>query len=86
MLQLGRKTLDIVASSIIYTYDVDKTHNSIQKIPCLHKPASHYSLNRHDPMNNTVEQKLATTKSIRIFGGSFFAHPLPNILTKPNIK
>ena len=29
----GWENIDIVASSIIYTYDIDKTHKSILKIP-----------------------------------------------------
>ena len=30
---MGRKNLDIVASSIISTYDADKMQNSILKVP-----------------------------------------------------
>ena len=32
-LYLGRKNLDTVVSSIISTYDIDKTQNSILKVP-----------------------------------------------------
>ena len=37
-------------------------------------------------MGDISEQKLATTDSFCIFGGSFFAHPSPKITTKHNIK
>ena len=37
-------------------------------------------------MDVITEQKLAMTDSFRIFGGIFFAHPSPEILTKHNIK
>ena len=37
-------------------------------------------------MGDISEQKLATTDSFQIFGGIFFAHPFPEILTKHNIK
>ena len=37
-------------------------------------------------MGKFAEQTLAMTDSLRVFGGSFFAHPLPDILTKHNIK
>ena len=37
-------------------------------------------------MGNIAEQKLAMTDSFCIFGGSFFAHPSPAILTKHSIK
>ena len=37
-------------------------------------------------MGNISEKKLATTDSFRVFGGSFFAHPSPEILTKRTIK
>ena len=37
-------------------------------------------------MGKIDEQKLATTESFRFFGGSFFAHPSSEILTKHNIK
>ena len=37
-------------------------------------------------MGNISEPELAMTDSFRIFCGSFFAHPLPEILTKNNIK
>ena len=33
-----------------------------------------------------AKQKLATTNSFRVFGGSVFAHPSPDILNKHNIK
>ena len=32
------------------------------------------------------QEKLVTMDSFRIFGGIFFAHPLPEVLTKHNIK
>ena len=37
-------------------------------------------------MGNIAEWKLAAKKLFRSFGGSFFAHPSPAILTKHNIK
>ena len=37
-------------------------------------------------MGEIANQKLATTNSFRVFGCSFFAHPLPDILTKHNIE
>ena len=37
-------------------------------------------------MGKISDQKLAMTDSFRVFGGSFFAHPWPEILTKRNIK
>ena len=37
-------------------------------------------------MGNISEQKLATTDSFCIFGGSLFAHHSPEIMTKHNIK
>ena len=37
-------------------------------------------------MVDIAERKLATTNSFRVFGGSFFAHPSPDIPTKHNIK
>ena len=37
-------------------------------------------------MGSIYEQKLATTESFLVFGGSFFANPLSEILTKHNIK
>ena len=60
--------------------------NSILNIPWFHTPASHFSRNGHDTMGDISEQKLAATDSFRIFGGSFFAHSSPGILTKNNIK
>ena len=80
------KTLDSIASSIISTYDMDKIHNSILKIPWFHTPDSCFSWNRHDTMGNINNSKLATTNLFCIFGGSFFAHPSPDILAKHNIK
>ena len=83
---VGGKTLYIVASSKNYRYDVNKTQNSILKIPWFHTPASHFSRNRHDTMGDIADQKLATIKPFRIFGGIFSAHTLPGPLTKHNIK
>ena len=80
------KTLDVIASSIISTYDIDKTQNSIRKIPWFHTPISYFSLNGHDTMGDISEWKLAMRNLFRIFGGSFFAHTLPGIQTKHNIK
>ena len=80
------KTLDIVASGILSTYDIDKTQNSTLNIPWFHTPAFNLSWNGHATMGNISEWKLARTKILRIFGGSFVAHPWPNILTKHNIK
>ena len=37
-------------------------------------------------MSDISKQKLAATDSFHIFGGSVFAHSLPKILTKHNIK
>ena len=37
-------------------------------------------------MGEIAEQKMAMTDSFHIFGGICFAHPLPEILTKHNIK
>ena len=37
-------------------------------------------------MGDIAKQKLVMTKSLRVFGGSFSAHPSPDILTKHNIK
>ena len=37
-------------------------------------------------MGNIAEQKLETAEYFRVFGGSFHAHPSPEILTKYNIK
>ena len=37
-------------------------------------------------MGDISKQKLAATDSFHIFGGSVFAHSLPKILTKHNIK
>ena len=79
------KNLDIIESRIISAHDVDKSQNSILKIALFHTPASHISQNRHDTMGNIVDQKLATTNSFLVFGGSFSAHPSPDILTKHNI-
>ena len=78
--------MDIVASSIKFTYDVNKMQNSILNIPWFHTPASHFSRNGNDTMGEITEQKLATAKPFPIFGGIFFAHPSPVILTKHNIK
>ena len=69
------KTLDILASSIISTYDVDKAHNSIIKMPLFHAPASHFSRIGHDTRGEISDQKLATTNSFRILV-EFFCPPL----------
>ena len=37
-------------------------------------------------MGDIAKQKLAMKKSLRVFGGSFSAHPSLDILTKHNIK
>ena len=66
------KSLYIVDSGMFPTYDVDKTHNSIVKIPLL---ASRFLQNGHDTLGEISKQKLATTNSFHILGGSFFAHP-----------
>ena len=83
---MGGKTLDIVAYSILYMYDVDKTQNSILQMPYLHTPPYHSSQNVHNTMGDITDQKLATTNLFCVFGGSIFAHPSPDILTKHNIK
>ena len=80
------KNMDILASSLIYMYGVDKTHNSILNMPLFHTPASHLSRNGHYTMGKIYEWKLATTNLFRIFGGRFFPQPLPDILTKHNTK
>ena len=69
------KNLDIVSSSIIYTYDVNKTQNSILMIPWFHIPTSNSLRNGHKTMGKVAKQKMATTNSFRIFYGSFSAHP-----------
>ena len=85
-LQLGRGGVDIVASGIISMYDVNKTHNSILKTPWFHTLASHYSRNRHDTIGDIAKKNIMTAGSLRIFGCSFSAHPLFDILTKYDIK
>ena len=67
-------------------YDVDEMQNGILKIPWFHTPASHFSRNVHDTMSNISDQKMETMALLCIFGGSFFANPSPEILTKYNIK
>ena len=37
-------------------------------------------------MGEISKQKLATIDSFRVFGGNFFAHPSPEIMTEHNIK
>ena len=74
---MQEKTLDIIASSIISTYDVDKTQNIILKVPLFHTPASNFSRNVHDTMCKITKKKLATRDSLRFFGGGYFACPLP---------
>ena len=37
-------------------------------------------------MGNIYEKKLSTTDLLRFFGGNVFSHPLPEILTKHNVK
>ena len=66
---MGGKTLDIVSSSIIYTYDVNKTQNNILKVPWFHTPNSHFSRNRHDTVGNIADKKLAMTDSFLIYDG-----------------
>ena len=41
-LHLGRKNMDIVASSIFSAYDVNKTQNIILKVPWFHTPDSQF--------------------------------------------
>ena len=79
-------TLYILASSVISTYDADKRQNSILITPWFHTPAFQFSWNGHDITGKILEQKLATIHSFNVFGGSFFAHPSPEILTKHNMK
>ena len=67
--------MDIIASSIIYVYNVDKMQISILKVPWFHTPASHFQQNRYDTMGNISEQNLEMTDSFRIFGGSFLFIP-----------
>ena len=80
------KTWDIVEYSIISAYDTNKTHNSILKIPLFLTPYSHLSQNGHGTMDYIAQWTIETTNLLRIFDGSFFAHPLPDILIKHNIK
>ena len=37
-------------------------------------------------MGNNSKQKMSRIESFHVFGGAFFDHPLPEILTKHNIK
>ena len=78
--------MDIIASSIISTYYVNKTHNSILKVPWFHAPGSHFSKYIYDTMGNISEQKLAKVDSFRTFDGILSVHTSPEILTKHNIK
>ena len=87
MIQLGsKKYLDIVSSSIIYKYDINKTQNIILNMPWFYTPASHFSRQGNDTMGKIAEQKLAMTSLLYIFGGICFSRPLPGILTKHNIR
>ena len=72
------KNLDIVASFIVSTYDIDKRQNGILKMPLFHTPASHFSLNVHDTMGDINEQAMEMTDSFRIFVGSFV--PIPRLI------
>ena len=56
------KNLDIIASNINSTYDVNKTQNSILNMPWFHTPASHFSRNRYDTMGEISKQNMATAK------------------------
>ena len=78
-------TIDIVASSMNYMYDVNKAQNSILNIPLFHTPASHFSESGDVAMGDIDEQKLGMIKSFHVFGGSFF-HPSPDMSNKQNIK
>ena len=64
--------MNIVYSSIISTYDIDKMNNGILKVPLFHTLASHFSQNGNDTIGNISEQNLVTTDSFRFFGGNFF--------------
>ena len=81
------KTLGIEASSMFSTYDIDKTYITLfHRLPTW---ASHFSQNRLDTMGEIVQTrraKLVMMNSFRILDGSFFAHLMPDILTKNDIK
>ena len=78
--------MDIVPSSIFYTYEVNKKDNSILQVPWFHTPASNFSWHRYDTIGDIYEQKLATKYSFPIFGCIVFAHTLTEIPTKHHIK
>ena len=63
---MGRKTLDIIVSSIIYTYDFDKTYHCSLKTLISHSILSLFQ-NGNDTMGNISNWKLATANSVRIF-------------------
>ena len=77
-------------SGIFYTYDFDKTYNSILKIPIFHwlpTPASNFSRDGTATMYEIVktqQEKLVTTKSLIVFGRIFLANPSRDIKTKYN--
>ena len=82
MIQQDGKNLYIVSSSIISMYDINKTQNSILKMPWFHTLASHFSQNGHDTIGNISEWKLAMTNLFCIFGGNFL--PIPRLTYWPN--
>ena len=47
---VGLKNMYIIASSIIYTSDIDKKQNSILNTPLFHTLASNFPPNRHGTM------------------------------------
>ena len=68
--------MDIIASSILSPYDVDKTLNSILKIPSFHTLASQFSRNGHDTMGEIAQQKLVDDELIPPFWWQFFCPSL----------
>ena len=80
------KTLDIVVSTIISMYDVDKTYNSILKVPWFHTPASHFFTKWTWHHGRYFRAKNYNDRLITHFWWQFFAHFLSEIMTKHNIK
>ena len=79
------KALDIAASRINSTYDVNKDQNGIIKTPLFHTPTSYSSRNGHDH-GLYCREKNGNDELVPRFWRHFFTHLLPDILTKHNIK
>ena len=75
------ENMDIVASSVVSTYDINKTQNGILEIPWFHTPASHFLRNGHDNTGKIVEWKMGTMNLFCIFGGIFL--PIPRLTYRP---